>query len=34
VIVGRWEDRQLLAEHGDRYRAYQQAVRKWLPRPP
>jgi protein-S-isoprenylcysteine O-methyltransferase Ste14 len=32
VAVGRWEERQLLAQHGDRYRAYRQAVRKWVPR--
>jgi protein-S-isoprenylcysteine O-methyltransferase Ste14 len=34
VIVGRWEERQLLAQHGDRYRAYKRAVHKWLPRWP
>jgi protein-S-isoprenylcysteine O-methyltransferase Ste14 len=34
VIVGRWEERELLAQHGDRYRAYKRAVRKWLPRVP
>jgi protein-S-isoprenylcysteine O-methyltransferase Ste14 len=34
VIVGHWEERQLMAQHGDRYHAYKQAVRKWLPRLP
>lgn len=34
VIVGRWEERQLLAQHGDRYRAYRRATRKWAPRLP
>jgi protein-S-isoprenylcysteine O-methyltransferase Ste14 len=32
VAVGPWEERQLLAQHGARYRIYRQAVRKWVPR--
>jgi protein-S-isoprenylcysteine O-methyltransferase Ste14 len=32
VIVGPWEERQLVARHGDRYLAYKARVRKWFPR--
>jgi protein-S-isoprenylcysteine O-methyltransferase Ste14 len=33
VLVKPWEERQLLAAHGERYLAYKKAVPKWLPKP-
>ncbi len=32
VLVGPWEDHQLVAKHGERYLAYKRSVPKWLPR--
>jgi protein-S-isoprenylcysteine O-methyltransferase Ste14 len=33
VLVKPWEERQLLAAHGERYLAYKKAVPRWLPKP-
>jgi protein-S-isoprenylcysteine O-methyltransferase Ste14 len=32
VLVGPWEDRQLVEKHGARYLAYKRSVPRWLPR--
>jgi protein-S-isoprenylcysteine O-methyltransferase Ste14 len=31
-LVGPWEERQLLRQHGEQYVQYQRQVSKWLPR--
>jgi protein-S-isoprenylcysteine O-methyltransferase Ste14 len=31
VLVGSWEERDLVAKHGERYQAYKRNVHKWIP---
>jgi protein-S-isoprenylcysteine O-methyltransferase Ste14 len=31
VLVGTWEERDLVAKHGEHYLAYKRNVHKWIP---